>query len=976
MINVSPIGIEVGIENRLLETLPMKSMVNLCIALFLYTVTFASQISANEVEQLKKSLAPILNTLRSRSEPFAIKGTVIVPIDNKPQQVALQLNRYSSDSFDLELTHQDYALKLFRRSESTSFLLPKHKIAFVGEGEVQGEDHLRAEEIVNRLISNQSDVAPLKPLLDSLDPDAIVFTLTSLLKLSAGSSLNQWRVDDVQLTIDGEKGNINVVSKDVQVELNIAVVSVDTHGPTVDIPADYKTESISRTELERQFVRGVRRAFEILAPGPPLLTPKEKDRQVKNGELRWINHQRVVLLRGTPEEVGQAHGELLKNECQRCIDSVLYTFGLAQTIQSGKWFPNELASAYQRLEPHIPERHKVETRALATSLGQDPRLIETINVFPELFHCSGFAVYGKATQDGTLYHGRVLDYMTAIGLQDAATTFIVSVDGQQPFANVGYAGFIGSVSGMNAAKISLGEMGGRGEGKWDGVPMATLMRRALEECDSLDEVIALWKNNPRTCEYYYVFADGNNRTAVGVAATPEKLELVYPGQSHELLGDGIEDCVVLSAGSRLELLRKRVVEGYGKFDTQSAIHLMDRPVAMESNLHNVLFVPEKGLLYVANASHKEPAANQPYVQLNLIELLNSFPATDVQVSATGNNSKPSNNANSRKSKSSDAAESETFAPPKIDSVFPSRDSLQSGVDSSEDATQCLAGLCWTPADFDVHYRDAWNSQGDAMIQFTSPLANGHATNDKVSLEWYQVKNDQGRIKKAPAVVVVHESGSGMVVGRLIAEQLNSLGLHTFMIHLPYYGPRRGDSARPNGKQLFTTIRQAISDVRRARDAVAVLPGVDSSNISLQGTSLGGFVSATSGALDSGYQAIFITLAGGGLYDVIKNGERDAANLRRELEQHQVTDEQLKELLNTIEPLRLAHRLNPQRTWVYSGKFDNVVPPISSLRLVESAKLPKDHHIEMLADHYSGIVFLPFILNHMKNRVMEYQPPTK
>jgi hypothetical protein len=78
------------------------------------------------------------------------------------------------------------------------------------------------------------------------------------------------------------------------------------------------------------------------------------------------------------------------------------------------------------------------------------------------------------------------------------------------------------------------------------------------------------------------------------------------------------------------------------------------------------------------------------------------------------------------------------------------------------------------------------------------------------MEWYQVKDDEGRLLKAPAVVVVHESGSGMVVGRMIASQLNSLGLHTFMIHLPFYGPRRGDSPKPTGKELFTTIRQAIA----------------------------------------------------------------------------------------------------------------------------------------------------------------------
>ncbi len=248
-----------------------------------------------------------------------------------------------------------------------------------------------------------------------------------------------------------------------------------------------------------------------------------------------------------------------------------------------------------------------------------------------MFHCSGFAVFNSATKDGKLYHGRVLDYMTTIGLQDAATTFIVKPQNHISFANVGYAAFIGSVSGMNAKAISLGEMGGRGEGHWDGVPMATLMRRALEECSTLDEVMQLWANSPRTCEYYYVFADGKTNEAVGVAAYPESIEFIKPGQGHERLGDGIADAVVLSAGSRLEKLRERVTEQHGQIDAEVGMWLMSRPVAMESNLHNVLFVPADGILYVANASHKKPAAEMPYVKLNLKELLESVARLQTQV---------------------------------------------------------------------------------------------------------------------------------------------------------------------------------------------------------------------------------------------------------------------------------------------------------------------------------------------------------
>jgi hypothetical protein len=398
--------------------------------------------------------------------------------------------------------------------------------------------------------------------------------------------------------------------------------------PPVDDWPDMQVEELDRHELERTLSRGARRILEIAAPSTVLTKPSQTPRVAANGELRWIEGQRVALLRGTPEEVGRAHGELLRDESMACIDSVLHTFGTVQTIRTGKWFRHELLAAYARLKPYIPQRHLVETRALAQALGEDEATVEAANVFPEMFHCSGFALFGQATRDGTLYHGRVLDYMTEIGLQDAATTFVVQLEDQIPFANVGYAGFIGSVSGMNAQGVSLGEMGGRGEGAWDGVPMATLMRRALEECSTLDEVMQLWQSSPRTCEYYYVFADGKTNRAVGVAAVPESIEFILPGQSHPRLGEGIADTVLLSAGDRLQTLRERVQARHGEFDAANAIWLMSRPVAMKSNLHNVLFVPRDGVLYVANADHQRPAAECPYVRLDLKALLTELNAVN------------------------------------------------------------------------------------------------------------------------------------------------------------------------------------------------------------------------------------------------------------------------------------------------------------------------------------------------------------
>lgn len=574
-------------------------------------------------ERLIEAARPFLTAVSGRATAFDLHATVRVPIDGRVHTLDVQATRHSMDAFDLSLTHADYAVAIRRRADRTALALPKHQMVYLGTGPLGTPDHLGGPGLWQRLVSTDSDVANVvwaASLAAWANPEEFLRSLLQQSALEYDADSESWANDEMRLQLESD-GTLLVNYGAIEVQVRTRLEAVDR--PAVDAWPGWDVRELPRDELESTLVRGVRRATEILRPGQALLHPPQEERAAANGRLQWIGGQRVAVLWGTPEELGAAHGQLLQDESRRCIESVLYTFGTAHVIRTGRWFRHDLEDAFARLNPHIPERHKREIRALAQSLDIDPHQAEILNVFPELFHCSGFAVFGSATVDGKLYHGRVLDYMTTIGLQDAATTFVVQPTGRIPFVNVGYGGFTGSVSGMNVEGISLGEMGGRGEGDWDGVPMATLMRRALEECRTLDDVRTLWSESPRTCEYYYVFADGKTNDAVGVAATPDRLQFVEPGESHELLGDGIADAVVLSAGSRLEELRRRVTDRHGAIDADVAMWLMSRPVAMESNLHNVLFVPQDGVLYVANAGHSKPAADMPYVRLELRTLLDS-----------------------------------------------------------------------------------------------------------------------------------------------------------------------------------------------------------------------------------------------------------------------------------------------------------------------------------------------------------------
>ncbi|MEZ6066293.1 MAG: hypothetical protein R3B90_11445 [Planctomycetaceae bacterium] len=273
-------------------------------------------------------------------------------------------------------------------------------------------------------------------------------------------------------------------------------------------------------------------------------------------------------------------------------------------------------------------------------------------------------------------------------------------------------------------------------------------------------------------------------------------------------------------------------------------------------------------------------------------------------------------------------------------------------------------MSWYPTGFEVRVEPAAPGRGEYLVSFPSPLGGDTPHTGVVTMEWYLARGPDGKPRRAPGVVVVHESGRGMTVGRLIARDFPRHGVHACLIHLPHYGERSTPQGRPNGAAIVTALQQAVTDVRRARDAMAALPWVENDNIFLQGTSLGGIVSSTVAGLDRGYSGYFLLLAGGDLHSILMHGDRDAAKLRRELSSGGLEGEPLRQLARTIEPLRLAHRADPDRVWLYAAKYDTVVPPANSDRLARAFGLDESHYRRMTADHYTGIVQLPWVMREM------------
>ncbi|MBX7211871.1 MAG: hypothetical protein K1X78_26430 [Verrucomicrobiaceae bacterium] len=390
---------------------------------------------------------------------------------------------------------------------------------------------------------------------------------------------------------------------------------------------DDKTERVALSHL----TRFARTALGNIGGKIPKLGPARGERTLVAlaGGGRLENHDgtRVLFLSGTPEAMGRQHGTLLKQEIRDVVDRILYGVGVGSSIGKGRWFFGEIEEAVRRTNPFVDPRHLAEMDAIADAAGLDHEEVRLANFFPELFHCSGFALSGSATVGGKMYHGRVLDYLRGVGLEQNAVVIVSRPSYGHAWVNVSYAGFTGSVTAMNERHIAIGEMGGRGEGRWDGKPMSQLVREVMERAATIDEALDIMRTTPRTCEYYYVISDAGSGLACGVKATPEKLEIIWSGESHPQLPNPIKDTVLMSAGERYEELHRRVEAGMGAFTADAARDLMRPPVCMKSNIQSVLFEPESLDFWVANADKDAVASEARYTKYNLRDLLDAKPAT-------------------------------------------------------------------------------------------------------------------------------------------------------------------------------------------------------------------------------------------------------------------------------------------------------------------------------------------------------------
>lgn len=391
----------------------------------------------------------------------------------------------------------------------------------------------------------------------------------------------------------------------------------------------------------------------------------------------------VVELSGTPYERGRQHGLALGDRIRhlrgRLVGDIVFGKGRAM----GTGFLGILYGILARMHPHIPRELREELRGVADGARVPYRDVLLINCFDDVLHtliqlnpvlapllhhrfvkpvlgwfgapptptpgfaCSSFVLAGERSATGRPLHARNLDYLVADGFIDPealvprelranVVVFVVRPARGRAFASVAWPGFVGAVTTMNAAGLSLACLTSTvAKETANGTPLLFLYRAIAQHAGSLDEAEWLLRGMRRTIGNNLTLADGRTGGARRVEFTMDRVAARPPAdglvavtnhfQAPEMAAvqDGY---VVPSSVHRLERLQELFGRGrYGLAEAQAA--LLDRcpkgdcePWSQVSNpgtIYSTVADPARLVLWVR--VHDRP--DRDWVELDLAEAL-------------------------------------------------------------------------------------------------------------------------------------------------------------------------------------------------------------------------------------------------------------------------------------------------------------------------------------------------------------------
>ena len=247
----------------------------------------------------------------------------------------------------------------------------------------------------------------------------------------------------------------------------------------------------------------------------------------EHGELRYVNGVPVLVVDGTPDQIGSATGQLALGPGRRMAsypDDVLNEFylGMMRTplLYAGKYMVAQFPTDYHA---------EMEAMARAPHVDRDLAVLgNTMFDLKKVIACSALLVQPHRSTTGGSLIGRNLDYPSLGYAHEYTLVTVYRPSGaRHAFASVGFPGIVGCLSGINDAGLAVAVLevaqvkSGEKRFNADGIPYALCYRKLLEDCTTIDEAAKLLSQLPRTGLSNLVVADRNDVATFEI--TPERV---------------------------------------------------------------------------------------------------------------------------------------------------------------------------------------------------------------------------------------------------------------------------------------------------------------------------------------------------------------------------------------------------------------------------------------------------------------------
>lgn len=246
------------------------------------------------------------------------------------------------------------------------------------------------------------------------------------------------------------------------------------------------------------------------------------------GELRHINDVPVLLVEGSPDEIGEQVGVLLLKPASTFLayqDEFLDKNGWRNIYSLVLKTGNVLL-------PRFPSDHAKELEAAAKASAWPRELLvfgNTILDLRRIIQCSALIVEPQRSATGGPLFGRNLDWPPFGPLHEYTVVAVYRPAGKRAFASITYPGLLGCTSGINDAGLTVAMLDSvsRKDGSPTfnplGTPTLLALRRVLEECTTLDEAETLLRSIARASMLNVAICDRQHGAVLEI--TPKSVVL-------------------------------------------------------------------------------------------------------------------------------------------------------------------------------------------------------------------------------------------------------------------------------------------------------------------------------------------------------------------------------------------------------------------------------------------------------------------